>query len=100
MKEYQFYHFGVFNDLVEVLKELEDALEQIPCSVKCFPTIGCMPHVHMGDTPGFRQWAKDHGAVIVPSDSAGCVKLLVKRGSISVYAVIPAEGAEEWGERL
>lgn len=100
MKEYQFYHVDVFNDLIEVLKDLEDTLEQIPKSVKCFPPLGYFPHVHMEDTPAFRQWAKDHGGVIVPSDSAGYVKLLVKRGSISVYAVIPAEGAEKWGERL
>ncbi len=100
MKDHQFYHVDVFRDLIEVLEELEDTLEQIPKSVKCFPIIGDMPHVHMDDTPGFRWWAKDHGGAIVPSDSAGYVKLLVKRGSISVYAVIPAEGAEKWGERL
>ena len=100
MNEFQFYHVDVFKDMIEVLKELEDTLEQIPVGVKCFPTIDYMPHVHMNDSPAFRQWAKDHGAVIVPGESAGYVKLLVKRGSISVYAVIPAEGAEEWGERL
>lgn len=100
MKEYQFYHVDVFRDMFEVLKELEDTLEQIPKSVKCFPTIGYFPHVHMDDTPAFRQWAKEHDAVIVPSDSSGYVKLLVKLGSVRVYAVIPAEYAENWGERL
>lgn len=100
MKEYQFYHVDVFKDMIEVLKELEDELEQIPVSVKCFPTIDYMPHVHMNDTPAFLQWAREHGAVIVPSDAAGYVKLMVKRGTVRVYAVIPAEGAEKWGERL
>ena len=100
MKEYQFYHVDVFKDMIEVLKELEDTLDQIPKSVKCFPTIGYFPHVHMDDTPAFRQWAKDHKAVIVPCDASGYVKQLVKIGSVSVYAVIPAEGAETWGERL
>ena len=99
-KEYNFYHVDVFKDLILVLKTLEDEIEQIPVSVKCFPTLDITPHVHMADTTAFRKWAKDNKAVIVPSDSPGHVKLLVRVVSVVVYALIPAEGAEEWGERL
>ena len=100
MEDEYMYSPGVFEPLVAVLQVLEDEIQQIPLSIKCFPAINDPPHVHMEDTPAFRRWALDNTAKIVPADCPGRVKQLVVIGRIRVYAIIPAEESDEWGERL
>ena len=94
------YNPLVFNTLVPILLELEQATNKVPKSIKCFPEVNYLPHVHMEDCAEFRAWAREHNAWICPWDGPeGYVKLLVDIRGIRVYAIIPEVDAGEYSSQ-